>query len=299
MYGEPESLPGESKADRKIRFFHTIIDPIHPRSIMRAHAAGFSRVDSRFRLATVRTEKTLVQEFDHELNLAMGLLEGEEWARRTVDEMMSPEIALNKPPKVAGVRVSFHWRNPAAKKLPAGRPLLSLDGVPLHSHPELQLAVEKHLPDVNEGKREPPRKKASQSKSFVMRDPRRTRSTESSASQQGAIGRTRSTESVQSQSPDKTGGSQKAGQGQLPAISTGTEGSSPDRKPSNTKAPASISSPPRRIAKTRTKTARTTQQMVDECTQVRSPPTIHLKPDHNPRASRGSASLETSAEIVR
>ena len=94
----------------------------------------------------MRTEQTYEKEVDEELSLAMGLLEGADWAVSQVDDMLAPEIALNKPPKTAGVRVNFQWRNSASKKLSAGRPLLSLDGIPIHSHPELQLSNVKHLP---------------------------------------------------------------------------------------------------------------------------------------------------------
>lgn len=60
-----------------------------------------------------------------------------------VNEMLMPELVKNKPPKTAGVHVSFRWRSKEAQRLvecgAAGRPLLTLDGVPLHSHPSLQL----------------------------------------------------------------------------------------------------------------------------------------------------------------
>jgi hypothetical protein len=140
----------------------------------------------------------------------MGLLEGADWAVSQVDDMLAPEIALNKPPKTAGVRVSFQWRNSASKKLSAGRPLLSLDGIPIHSHPELQLSDVKHMP-VNElsprkqKTREQIKRTQSMMKNQVYYEPGRTISGHS-------VGRTHSSASAAARKGGEETGGKKAGQ---------------------------------------------------------------------------------------
>lgn len=207
------------------------------------------------RLAKVRTEQNFEKEVDEELRLAMGLLEGEEWAVSKVGEMLSPEIALNKPPKTAGLRVNFQWRNSASKKLSAGRPLLSLDGIPIHSHPELQLSDVKHLPEKSlsprkQKSREEMKRAQTMRKNQVFMQPRRTLSGHSVAP-----GRAQSDASTDLKKVGEEGGGKgaeqhgegKDGKGYLPSVvkfHEGGKGASPTRtSPSRHAAAASSSSP--------------------------------------------------------